>query len=375
MKNLIIIFISSTVLFSCKSETKKAENVATATVENIVTLSDIQYKNAKIETTTLQQKNIATILKLNGKIDVPPQNMVSVSVPLGGYLQSTKLLPGMHIYKGDIIAIMQDQQYIQLQQDYLIAKSKLHFAELEYNRQKELNVSQASSNKITEQAQAEVNMQKITMNALAEKLRLIHIKPENITSNNISKSINIYSDINGYVSKVNVNVGKYVTPADVMFELINPTDIHLNLSVFEKDVAKLSIGQKVVAYDNAHIDKKYSCEIILISKDVTANGTAEVHCHFETYNKVLLPGMYMNAEVQVATNTNNALPEESIVNFEGKEYVFIETNRQQYKIEEVNTSTKENGFVSITNFEPLKGKNIVTKGAYTLLMKMKNKEE
>lgn len=375
MKNIIIILIATTTLFSCKSETKTAEKEVTEAKGNTITLTDAQYINAKIETTSLQQASIATILKLNGKIDVPPQNMISVSVPLGGYLRSTKLLPGMHINKGDIIAIMEDQQYIQLQQDYLLAKSKLHFAELEYNRQRELNQSQASSDKVTQQAQAEVNLQKIIMNATAEKLRLINKIPESITANNISKSVNIYSSISGYVSKVNVNIGKYVTPADVMFELINPTDIHLNIKVFEKDISKLSIGQKVIAYDNAHHDKKYNCEIILISKDITPEGTADVHCHFETYDKTILPGMYMNAEVEITANSNNILPEESVVTYEGKEYVFAENSKQQFEMIEVTTGTKENSFVSITNTAKAANKKIVAKGAYTLLMKMKNKEE
>lgn len=375
MKYLIIILTAAAFLFSCKNNEKTSENAIAPTHQNIVILTDAQYKNAKIETTTLQEKNISTLLKLNGKIDVPPQNIVSVSVPLGGYLLSTKLLPGMHINKGEVIAVMEDQQYIQLQQDYLLAKSKLYFAELEYNRQKELNQSQASSNKITQQAQAEVNIQRITMNATAEKLRLINKNPTNISENNISKTINVYSSIDGYVSKVNVNIGKYVTPADVMFELINPTDIHLNIKVFEKDIAKLTLGQKVIVYDNAHPDKKFNCKIILISKDITPEGTAEVHCHFVTSDKTILPGMYMNAEVQVAINASNTLPEESIVIFEGKEYVFTETKKQQFEMIEVTTGPKENGFVSIINNEIFKGKIIVTKGAYTLLMKMKNKEE
>ena len=375
MKNLLILLTIITVLFSCKSKTTTDENLKIEAEENTVILTEAQYKNAKIETTILQQKNIATVLKLNGKIDVPPQNIVSVSVPLGGYLGSTKLLPGMHVNKGEIIATMEDQQYIQLQQDYLLSKSKLHFAELEYNRQKELNLSQASSDKITQQALAEVNLERIIMSATAEKLRLINKNPENITPNNISKSINIYSNISGYVSKVNVNIGKYVTPADVMFELINPTDIHLNIKVFEKDIAKLYIGEKVIAYDNAHTDKKYNCEIILISKDITPEGTADVHCHFENYDNTVLPGMYMNAEVQVAENINNTLPEESIVTFDGKDYVFVAIKKQEFKLFEVVTGARENGFVAILNSNNFKNKTFVTKGAYTLLMKMKNKAE
>src|SRR5687768_17158351 len=200
MKHILIIFLVTILLFSCRGKTNTTENIVTPTTESTVTLTDVQYKNAEIQTTALQEKNISTVLKLNGTIDVAPQNIVSVSVPLGGYLRSTKLLPGMHVRKGEIIAVLEDQQYIQLQQDYLLAKSKLHFAELEYDRQKELNQSQASSDKVTQQAQAEVNLQNITMKALAEKLRLINKNPNTISANNISKSVYIYSSITGFVS-------------------------------------------------------------------------------------------------------------------------------------------------------------------------------
>ena len=137
----------------------------------------------------LSEKNIGTVLKLNGKIDVPPQSLVSVSVPLGGYLKTSKLLPGTHVNKGEIIAVMEDPQYIKLQQDYLQAKSKLQFAELDYKRQRELNESQASSEKVMQQAQAEMNNQRITMNALAQQLRLININPNLLDENTISKSV------------------------------------------------------------------------------------------------------------------------------------------------------------------------------------------
>ena len=376
MKQHILIITGLVILFSsCNHTNETKENIVAPDNENSVTLTEAQFKNAGIETTTLQQKNIASIVKLNGRIDVPPQNMVSVSVPLGGYLLSTKLLPGMHVVKGEVIALIEDEQYIQLQQDYLLAKSKLHFAELEYNRQKELNQSQASSDKVTQAAQAEVNQQKINLQALAEKLRLVNKNPDSITPESITKTIPVYSSINGYVSKVNVNIGKYVTPSDVLFELINPADIHLNLKVFEKDIAQLNIGQKVVVYDNAHPDKKYNCEIILISKDISAAGTADVHCHFEDYDATILPGMYMNAEVQVTSTNSNTLPEESIVNFENREYVFVQILPRQYEMKEVTTGTKENGYTIIAHAESLKSSSIVTKGAYTLLMKMKNKEE
>ena len=374
MKNIFIILIILGLVSACKKQEIVAEKEV-ALKENEVSLTNAQMKNADIETISMSEKSISSVLKINGKIDVPPQNLVSVSAPLGGYLKSTKLLPGMHVNKGEVIAVMEDQQYIQLQQDYLVSRAKLAYAEKESARQNDLNQSQASSDKVTQMAQAEVSSLRAMTNGLAEKLRLININPNTISATKISQKINILATINGYVSKVNVNIGKYISPSEVLFELINPTDIHLNIKVYEKDVAKLKMGQNIIAYTNAEPNIKHECEIILISKDVSIDGTSEVHCHFEDYDKTLLPGMYMNAEVEIKSTNSNTLPEESIVSFEGKEYIYIEIAKQKYKMQEVQIGEKENNFVQVLNVEYLKNKKIVSKGAYTLLMKMKNTEE
>ena len=250
MKYALIILTSALLLQACGGKTKTAEATTEQAVESLVTLTDAQLKNAALELTQLQQQQISSVLKLNGKIDVPPQNIVSISVPMGGYLKSTKLLPGLHVKKGEVIAVIEDQQYIQLQQDFLTAKAKLPFLENEFNRQKELNESKASSDKTYQQAEAEFRSQKVLVSALAEKLKLAGINLSRLDETNITRSIQVFSPIDGYVSAVNVNIGKYVAPTDVLFELINPTDIHLALTVFEKDVNKLFIGQKLVAYTN-----------------------------------------------------------------------------------------------------------------------------
>lgn len=360
-------------LVNCNTET--AEQAQPEENENIAVLTDVQYKNADIMIGSVEDKEISSVIKLNGKIDVPPQNMISVSAPLGGYLRSTNLLPGMHVGKGQVIARMEDQQYVQLQQDYLMAKTKLQYAEQDYKRQKELNQSQASSDKVMQQAQAEANSQQILMNSLAQQLRLVNINPASVSSGTITRSTNVYSPISGYVTKVNVNIGKYIAPSEVMFELVNPGDIHLNLRVFERDVRKLYIGQKLVAYTNTNPDKKYHCEVILINKDVTTEGTTEVHCHFFNYDASLLPGMYMNAEIQLDTKTVKALPDDAIVTFEGKQYVFENTANNRFEMKEVNIGNSEYAYTAIVDADSLLGKKIVIKGAYSLLMKLKNKEE
>ncbi|MFZ1798346.1 MAG: efflux RND transporter periplasmic adaptor subunit [Chitinophagaceae bacterium] len=374
MQTIIKLF-SLIILFASCSNKNVVEENEKLPGGNIITLTEAQMKNAQIETGSIVQQQITSALKVNGHIDVPPQNMISISVPLGGYLTSTKLLPGMHVNKNEIIAVVEDNQYIQLQEDYLTAKTQLVLYEQEYARQKELNAGKASSDKVFQQAAATFETQKIVIKSLEEKLKLVRINPKNLSINNISKSINVYSPIDGFVTKVNVNIGKYVTPGDILFELVNPADIHLNLNVFEKDLNKLFIGQHLVAYTNNDPAKKYPGDIILISKDVSPDGVTEVHCHFDNYDKFLIPGMYMNAEIELVNQMRNGLPDEAFVRFEGKEYIFENTGKNTFEMVEVEMGNSENGFAEITSVKDLSGKSIVTKGAYALLMSLKNLEE
>lgn len=376
MKYRYILFILVVTLNACNNTNSKTESVVVQD-ENSVTLTDAQLRISKIETGKIEQKEISSLLKLNGKIDVPPQNMVSISAPLGGYLKSTTLLEGMHVKKGEIIAEMEDQQYIQIQQEYLTAIVRFNSIEKEFQRQKELNQSKATSDKVFENVQAEYLSQKVLIKSLSEKLKLIGINPEKLNENSISRSLHIYSPIDGFVSGIKMNIGKYASPTDVIFELVNPSDIHLALTVFEKDLDKLFIGQKIIAYNNHQQGNKYICEIILIGKDISPNGTLTAHCHFEKYDKSLVPGMYMNAEVEVSTNKAFVISNDGLVRFEGKHYVFVQTKSQQYDLQEVEVQNTENDFTQIAFPEnmDIKNKTFVTRGAYTLLMKMKNTAE
>lgn len=181
------------VSFSCNTDKKVETEQASALPENRVELTAEQFKNTKIETGVLSQKEVSTLLKINGIIEVPPQNLISISVPLGGYIQSTHLLEGMQVRKGEVIATIEDQQYIQIQQDYLTAKIRLNAFEKEFTRQKELNENKAGSDKVFENAQSDYLSQKVLVKSLAEKLKLIGINPEKLNENGLSRRISILS--------------------------------------------------------------------------------------------------------------------------------------------------------------------------------------
>ena len=385
MKNIILLPAALLTLFcACSNEDKNTtaateksttatEKVTTAISDDLVQLSPEQIKNAGITIGRAEEREMHQTLKVNGVVDLPPNNLISVSIPLGGYLKKTTLIPGARVSKGSLLATLEDQQYIQLQQDYLTAKTRLQFAESDFKRQKGLNETKAASDKTLQQAQSDFSSQRILVYSLAEKLRLLGIKPEKLTENNITRSISIYSPINGFVSKVNVNIGKYVSPADILFELINPDDLHIRLTVFENDAAHLAVGQKIVCTTNSQPNVKYMATVHLITPNIGEDRSTEVHCHLLTKTKELLPGTFMNAAIELNNSKVTAVPEGAVVKWKNKQYVFTEQSSHQFKLIPVETGNTNNGFIEIKS--DISAKPIVTKNAYTLLMKMKNSEE
>lgn len=373
-----------TALSSCfgKQDAKKEDastvkSTAPKSTDNMVYLTDAQIKNAGIETGTPEMRTMQSILKVNGVVDVPPQNMVTISFPSGGYLKSTNMLPGMKISKGQVLAVMQDQSFVQMQEDYLMAQSKVGFLQKEYERQKLLNETKATSDKVYQLTASDYQQARITVKALREKLMLIGINPSGLNENTIRRTVNIYAPISGYVSAVKVNIGKYVNPTDVLFELVNTTDLHLTLTVFEKDLTSIHPGQVIKAFLTGDTAKTYDAKVLLVSKTLDSNRSALIHCHFTgSLPKSLLPGMFMNADIETTSASTIAVPEDAVVRSGDKDYIFIERKPRQFEFTPVSTAVAENGFIAInTGTNDLLHKVIIKKNAYAALMKMKNTGE
>lgn len=370
--------IAMVVLLSCGTKEEAAtEVVKEEKQETMVELNAEQLKNAGITIGYPAEMDMHSTIKVNGVVDVPPQGMVSVSFPLGGYLKSSHLLPGMGVKKGEVIAILEDQSYVQLQQDYLMAKAKMEFLNTDLSRQKELSEQDAASKKTYQQASSDFKIQQVLIRSLEEKLKIVGIDPEKLSVNTITRTISLRSPINGYVTKVNVNIGKYVNPADVLFELVDPDDIHAALTVFEKDIMEIKKGMRASVTLADKPGKKYEVDVILVTRNVDENRGGLVHCHFENANHELLPGMFLNGSFELDNKKAIAVPESSVVRYQSKPYIFIVKDSSRFEMMEVEIGIVDRQMVELKTKENIdwRQQKVVLKNAYSLLGKLKNKME
>ncbi|MDR6462193.1 efflux RND transporter periplasmic adaptor subunit [Chryseobacterium sediminis] len=367
-------------LSSCSGKKEEEKTVYentkfTKNNENSVHLTEKQVQSVGITITSIQNRNMEKLVRLNGKAEIAPSDISSVSSIMGGHIKSINVINGSHFNKGQVLAVVEDPQFIQLQQDYLVTKAQLEAARLNFNRQKDLNTSKASSDKTMQTAQADYYTLTATLRGLEEKLRIIGINAKGLHTGNIRSKINIYAPFTGFVSKILVNNGQYINPADTLFELINPAGLLLELKIFENDVNDVKVGQEILVYNNQNPDVKSNARIVSVVPSIENGGSATAIAKLSSVNSEFVKGMYINAEVNISSRYTQGLPNEAVVSFENKNYVFEDLGKSKYKMIPVVAGISDDQFTEVVKADALKDKKIVQKGAYSLLMMLKNKAE
>jgi cobalt-zinc-cadmium efflux system membrane fusion protein len=378
----LILFVIIFSGVSCTKGNKTASDLTEIEIlpEDIVELRDDQIKLAGIQFGPVEMRSVSNSIKVNGIVSVAPQNLATICMPLGGFIKSTTLLPGNEVNKGQTLAIIENQEFVDIQQNYLEAKNRLVFAEAEFNRHTELYKDEVYSFQNVQQVTVEYK----NLKALVRSLELIGIDPEKLNEENISNYVKLVSPIKGFLKAVNVNIGKYVSPTDILFEIVNSDKLFLELTLFEKDADRVVVDQKIKFFINNETEV-HEAFISQTGKSVNNDKTFRVYGTVTSDCKNLLPGMYVNALIEESNTKVLALPSEAIVSFDDKDYIFVFEKEKvekgnamtEYRIFEVNKGVTSSGYTGITLPEgfDIKNARVVIKGAYNLLSAKKNAGE
>jgi len=371
---------------SCKGKQHTGETVDEAEVlpEDMVEMRADQIALAHIETGKIEMRSLSNTLKVNGILTVSPKNIASVCMPMGGFVKSLFSATGNAVKKGEALAIIENQEFIDIQQDYLKAKNTFNVVEADYRRHCELYKDDVYSQKAVQEITADYKNQKALVKALEQKLTLIGINPARLDENTISRTVPVLSPISGYIKSVNVNIGKYVAPSDILFEIVNSDKLMLELTLFEKDIDKVAPGQKIRFYVNNETEQ-HDAVISQTGKVVTADKTYQVYATVSGKCAIILPGMYVNAIIETTENKVTSLPSEAIVSFDDKDYIFVfEKDKKEdgkpfteYRMVQVQKGITDGNNTEVllpADFDII-ARKVVIKGAYNLLSAKKNAGE
>lgn len=345
----------------------------------IVSLSPEQYRHAGLKFGNMERRKLNTSLQVNGLVNVSPQNKISVTFPYGGFVRNIYVLEGNYVRQGALLAVLENPEYVDLQENYLKNKSSLEYAFQEYRRQKELYQSDVAAGKTYQKAKSDYESLQASVKALAQKLNMLGIPAETLTPDNIRSVVNVAAPQSGYITKVLVNRGKYIQPQEELLELDNTKDAHIDLTVYEKDIGSIQPGQVVRFRPAGDNQPEQKARIILVGSEIKPDRSVVVHAIPETKGQRFLPGTYVRAYIDQSNSLSDALPEEAVVRSGGQPYIFMkEDNRSfQFRMIPVKTGVANNGYLQVTLPEKmaLKDSSIVIKGAFVLLSVLKNTGE
>ena len=327
---------------ACKNDKQVAENKSSETkagekaeanneeeMPTIATLSEEQIKIVGIQLGTIEQKELTATIKANGNLKVPNNNKGNATSLYGGVIKMLNVQIGDYVKKGQVIATIANPQFIQLQEEYLSTASKISFAEQELARQKELNEGNAGAKKNLQSATAELNSLRTRRASLQQQIQLMGINPGSVSNNNLKSALVVTSPLNGTVSNVFAKIGSYVDIASPILDVIDNNSLHLDLQVFEKDLPKIKVGQVVHFYLTNNPEAEYDAKVYSIGSSFSNdNKTISVHCSVIGNKGGLIDGMNITGIVSSSNTTAPAVPNDAIVNTDGKYFIFVQTDKK-----------------------------------------------
>jgi len=378
----LLYIVPVTILFltvSACGDSNEKNNVPTNTAEskntaNTITISKAQFKGENMELGRLSQQDFPVEVEVRGTIDVPPQNKAIVSAFVGGYIKRTPLLIGNKVKKGQPLLTLENPEFVQMQQDYLESYEQHNFLKSEFDRQKSLVAEQITSQKNFLRAESEYKRNLARYSGLRQKLEMLNISPEDVEKGILVSAATIFAPIDGSITKVNVSKGMYVSPADEIMEIINTDHIHLELSVFEKDIMNVKKNQKIRFKISEASEEYYEAEVYLVGTSIDAESrTVKVHGHLhDDQNHQFAVGMFVEATIITSNKRINALPIESVIVQDNNHYVLTlvsEGNEEGvFETKAVKIGDSYNGYTAITEMGDVKDSDqFIVKGGYNLL--------
>lgn len=335
-------------------------------------LSKAQAETIGLEFGSLSSIKVNDYVKATGSLGLPPNAYSSVSAKTNGIIRGTKkFVEGNYIKKGAVIAYLENADLIVTQQDYLEAQAQLHLKRLEVERQNTLVESNAGVTKNLQNAQAEVSVLEAKTQGLAKQLSFLGISTSNLSPSNIQQQIAIVAPMSGYISKINFHNGRYAQSSVSLMDIISSEHLHLELDVFEKDIANIKKGQKISYTVPALGQTIYYGTVNVIGKEFNPSSkTIRIHGHLDGIKPTFLKDLFINAKIYLNDVESSALPENAIIKDGGNSYIYVaneKANDDEIEFEKIAVIIGEtdNGFTAVKLIETIPdGMQIVTKGAY-----------
>lgn len=343
--------------------------------EGSLELTAEQMKNVGVELGTISRQNLSDVIKVNGELDVHSQHIATVSAFTDGIVTQMRVALNAYVNKGAVVAVLRKPDLIDLQQQYLGGKNQLVYAEQEYQRYKDLKEANATATKNFQKAESELRSLQTNLKAWEAKLRQMQINPATLTADNLTTSIVLTAPISGTVTHLNANVGAALSVGTSVADIVDFSKIHTDFFVFEKDVQKVKVGQKISFNFPSNPQQVYHATIKGMDKALDPEKKAlRIHADIDRTGTIpsggFTDGTYVEGRIELSGKGVDALPKEALVKDGTQDFILVVEEKEangniRFKKVPVTVGAMNDAFAEVKPMEALPaGTQVVLKGAF-----------
>ncbi len=381
IKRLIVVaaltaatFVGFAYLSQSKAETARAEEHEEEMDFQNIPLSEKQVKAVDLKMGVVENKALDATLQVNGSLVLRAQNVGDVASLMGGVVKSVLVKEGQVVKKGQTVATIENTDVVTLQREYYSAFKECEMARLEMERQKTLQQAGAGIKKTLQQTEKEYRVAQANLVGTGKQLQQLGISMTAVAKGKFTTVFPLRAPISGTVSEMTASLGSYADMQTPLMKIRNNSAVECDLNVFEKDINKVNVGDKVLLSLTNQPGVKVSGQVYGMN-DYFNKGTKSVAVHVKldaTRSARLFDGMYVSGKIATGRQICAALPDKAIVNTDGKQYIFAlngspKGGNYSFSRHEVTTGVSNDGYTEVSLCKHIQnGQKIVTENAFYL---------
>lgn len=371
----VITFVGFSFLSQSKAETSESENQEEEIDFQNIPLSEKQVKAVDLKMGEAQEREMDAMLHVNGSLVLRAQDMGNVSSLMGGIVKNVYVKEGQMVSRGQVVATIENTDVVTLQREYYTAYKESEMARLELDRQKTLASAGAGIKKTLQMSEKNYKVAKANLLGTGRQLQQMGISTKEVAKGKFTTVFPLRAPISGTVSDMQASLGSYADMQTPLMKIRNNHAVECDLNVFEKDIAKVKVGDQVLVSLTNQPGVNVSGRVYGMNQYLN-KGTKSVAVHVKLDAKrgaKLFEGMYVSGQIATGRQLCMTLPDKAIVSADGKQYVFA-LNQQHsnggtysFSRHEVTTGVSNNGYTEVALCKHLKkGQKIVTDNAFYL---------
>lgn len=309
-----------------------------------------------------------------GKVVAPPRTKALVSYAFPARVSEVHVRLGDWVQKGQSVVTLQSEEVGNAKSEFYKAKADFELATKNFERQKRLHDRGVGAEKDYLSAEAELTVAQASLEATEKKLHILGFTEEQVRetaeTHQINPTIVLDAPISGKIVEANAVLGAMVDQGSEILTIMNSNLLRVDAEIYEKDIAKIRVGQQVEVRVQAYPDETFMGRIQYVS-DIFKEDTRTTTVYTEVANTdyKLKPGMF--ADITVHLNHVSqvlSLPKTAVLDDKDLELVFVKRGDEYIPLI-VETGIHENDYVQILSGIQ-EGDVIVTNGNFQLKSKM-----